>query len=147
MCWAAANLDPAGFDDPLTVDFDRAAKRHIAFASGFHRCLGSHLARMELTVILGALHERIPDYTLDPAHDARLQQHRDPYRRPAAAGVHAALIRATNGRSTARYASASRLQRSWPASAIITSSTDRQRRLPLRRELVARRSRPCGLRG
>jgi cytochrome P450 len=66
VCWAAANLDDAGFDDPLTVDFDRAAKRHIAFASGFHRCLGSHLARMELTVILGALHERIPDYAPDP---------------------------------------------------------------------------------
>jgi cytochrome P450 len=67
VSWAAANLDDAGFDDPLVVDFDRAAKRHIAFASGFHRCLGSHLARMELTVILGALHERIPDYALDPA--------------------------------------------------------------------------------
>ena len=66
VCWAAANLDASGFDDPLTVDFDRSAKRHIAFASGFHRCLGSHLARMELTVILGALHERIPDYALDP---------------------------------------------------------------------------------
>src|SRR6478752_3342490 len=66
VCWAAANLDGDGFDDALTVDFDRAAKRHIAFASGFHRCLGSHLARMELTVILTALHERIPDYALDP---------------------------------------------------------------------------------
>ena len=66
VCWAAANLDPAGFDQPLAVDFDREAKRHIAFASGFHRCLGSHLARMELSVILGALHERIPDYALDP---------------------------------------------------------------------------------
>jgi cytochrome P450 len=66
VCWAAANLDGSGFDDPLAVDFDRAAKRHIAFASGFHRCLGSHLARMELSVILGALHERLPDYALDP---------------------------------------------------------------------------------
>ncbi|HEU5309657.1 MAG TPA: cytochrome P450 [Acidimicrobiia bacterium] len=66
VCWAAANLDGDSFDDPLAVDFDRAAKRHIAFASGFHRCLGSHLARMELSVILGALHERIPDYALDP---------------------------------------------------------------------------------
>ena len=55
-----------GFNEPLAVDFDRAAKRHIAFASGFHRCLGSHLARMELGSILGALHERIPDYALDP---------------------------------------------------------------------------------
>jgi cytochrome P450 len=66
VCWAAANVDGAGFDDPVTVDFDRAAKKHIAFASGFHRCLGSHLARMELTVILTALHDRIPDYALDP---------------------------------------------------------------------------------
>ena len=66
VCWAAANLDRDGFDDALAVDFDRATKRHIAFASGFHRCLGSHLARMELSVILGALHERIPDYALDP---------------------------------------------------------------------------------
>ncbi len=66
VCWAAANLDDDGFGHPLEVDFDRVAKRHIAFASGFHRCLGSHLARMELTVILTALHERIPDYALDP---------------------------------------------------------------------------------
>ncbi len=69
VCWAAANLDGNGFDDPVTVDFDRAAKRHIAFASGFHRCLGSHLARMELSVILGALHDRIPDYALDPEQE------------------------------------------------------------------------------
>ncbi len=69
VTWAAANLDDASFDDPLAVDFDRAAKRHIAFASGFHRCLGSHLARMELTTILGALHDRIPDYAPDPERE------------------------------------------------------------------------------
>ena len=66
VLWAAANLDDESFDDPLAVDFDRAANRHIAFASGFHRCLGSHLARLELRVALTALHERIPDYALDP---------------------------------------------------------------------------------
>ena len=48
VSWAAANLDPAVFPDPLTVDFDRKGNRHIAFASGIHRCLGSHLARLEL---------------------------------------------------------------------------------------------------
>jgi cytochrome P450 len=69
VCWAAANLDPAGFDDPLTVDFDRAAKRHIAFASGFHRCLGSHLARMEMHVALEVWHQRIPDYEIAPGSD------------------------------------------------------------------------------
>jgi cytochrome P450 len=64
--WAAANLDPKFFPEPLTVDFDRPANRHIVFASGFHRCLGSHLARMELRVALGELHRRIPDYGIDP---------------------------------------------------------------------------------
>jgi cytochrome P450 len=66
VMWAAANLDDESFPDPLTVDFDRPTNRHIAFASGFHRCLGSHLARLELRVALTVLHERIPDYALDP---------------------------------------------------------------------------------
>lgn len=66
VCWAAANLDAEGFEQPLDVDFERRGLRHIAFASGFHRCLGSHLARMELKAVLGALHDRIPDYSLDP---------------------------------------------------------------------------------
>jgi cytochrome P450 len=62
--WASANVDPAAFDDPLTVDFDRPANRHIGFASGFHRCLGSHLARMEMVVALEEWHRRIPDYRI-----------------------------------------------------------------------------------
>ena len=66
--WAAANLDPEMFDQPTTVDFHRSPNKHIAFASGFHRCLGSHLARMELRVAMETLHARIPDYALDPAN-------------------------------------------------------------------------------
>ena len=66
MMWSAADLDPEVFDDPLTVDFTRQNNRHIAFASGFHRCLGSHLARTELRVAMEVLHERLPDYGLDP---------------------------------------------------------------------------------
>jgi cytochrome P450 len=66
VVWAAANMDPDVFRDPATVDFGRPDNRHIAFASGFHRCLGSHLARMEIRVALGELHRRIPDYRLDP---------------------------------------------------------------------------------
>jgi cytochrome P450 len=65
--WAAANFDADQFADPTTVDFTRSPNRHLAFASGFHRCLGSHLARMELRVGLATLHQRIPDYELDPA--------------------------------------------------------------------------------
>jgi cytochrome P450 len=66
VIWAAANMDPEVFPDPARVDFDRPNNRHIAFASGFHRCLGSHLARLELRVAMETLHRRIPDYRLDP---------------------------------------------------------------------------------
>jgi cytochrome P450 len=65
VVWAAANMDPGVFPEPATVDFERPNNRHIAFASGFHRCLGSHLARLELRVAMDALHRRIPDYRLD----------------------------------------------------------------------------------
>jgi cytochrome P450 len=70
--WAAANFDETMFDDPTEVDLARAPNRHIAFASGFHRCLGSHLARMELRVALETLHARIPDYRPDPDKAAGL---------------------------------------------------------------------------
>jgi cytochrome P450 len=62
--WAAANVDPTHYDDPLRVDFDRGRTSHIVFASGTHRCLGSHLARMELRIALDELLTRIPDYTV-----------------------------------------------------------------------------------
>ena len=54
ISWSAANLDPVTFPDPLHVDFGRSPNPHIGFASGFHRCLGSHLARMEMRVALEA---------------------------------------------------------------------------------------------
>jgi len=69
ISWHAANLDPEFFADPLTVDFARTPNPHIAFASGFHRCLGSHLARMEMHVALDAWHRRIPDYEIAPGSD------------------------------------------------------------------------------
>ncbi|MAI78739.1 MAG: cytochrome [Deltaproteobacteria bacterium] len=60
----SANVDPHEFDQPELVDFERARNRHIAFGSGPHRCLGSHLARMELKVALEEWHKRIPSYRL-----------------------------------------------------------------------------------
>ena len=60
----SGNTDEAEFSDPHTVDFDRATNRHIAFGGGLHRCLGSHLARLELRVALREFHTRIPDYRL-----------------------------------------------------------------------------------
>ena len=62
----SANTDETAFPDAHCVDFDREANRHIAFGVGPHRCLGSHLARMELRVALEEWHRRIPDYAIKP---------------------------------------------------------------------------------
>jgi len=60
----SANTDEQVWDDVDSVDFDRAENRHLAFGGGAHRCLGSHLARMELRVALEEWHQAIPDYRL-----------------------------------------------------------------------------------
>jgi cytochrome P450 len=61
----AANVDPREFEDADVVDFDRERNRQIAFGGGHHRCLGSHLARMELRVALEEWHRRIPAYRIE----------------------------------------------------------------------------------
>jgi cytochrome P450 len=62
----AANVDEGEFHTPDEALFDREHNRHLAFGGGPHRCLGSHLARLELRVALEQLHERIPDYSIKP---------------------------------------------------------------------------------
>ncbi|MFC4944263.1 cytochrome P450 [Pseudonocardia sp. GCM10023141] len=61
-----AGRDPAEFPDPDTVDFGRISNRHMAFGAGPHRCLGSHLARIEMVIAIEEFHKRIPDYELLP---------------------------------------------------------------------------------
>ena len=61
---ASANTDERAWDDPDAVDFDREGNKHIAFGGGVHRCLGSHLARMELRVALEEWHAAVPEYSL-----------------------------------------------------------------------------------
>lgn len=63
----AANRDPEQFDKPDEVDFTREPNPHLAFGGGRHRCLGSHLARLELRIAMEQIHQRIPDYKLDPS--------------------------------------------------------------------------------
>ncbi len=60
----AANIDPSEFSEADRVVLDRSRNRHLAFGGGPHRCLGSHLARMELRVGLEEWHRRIPDYRI-----------------------------------------------------------------------------------
>ena len=60
----SANTDDAHFRDAQSVDFERERNIHMAFGAGPHRCLGSHLARMELQVAMEEWHKRIPEYAI-----------------------------------------------------------------------------------
>ena len=64
LSFPAANRDPAHFPDADLVVIDREANRHLAFGLGIHRCLGSHLARLEIRVALEAWLARIPEFSL-----------------------------------------------------------------------------------
>jgi cytochrome P450 len=61
----AADLDPKEYADPTSYRLDRESA-HIAFNAGPHRCLGSHLARVELQVLYEELLARVPQFRLDP---------------------------------------------------------------------------------
>ena len=67
LSFPAANRDPAMFPDADKVVIDRKENRHAAFGLGIHRCVGSNLARMEMTVAIEEWLKRIPDFRLDPA--------------------------------------------------------------------------------
>lgn len=62
LSYAAANRDPAVFEDPHRFDITRAnAKRHLAFGAGPHICVGARLAKMQLRALLKQIVTRIPD--------------------------------------------------------------------------------------
>ena len=67
----AANRDPAAFDRADEVIIDREVNRHAAFGLGIHRCVGSHLARMELRVALEVWLAAFPDFSLADAGAVR----------------------------------------------------------------------------
>jgi len=65
----AANRDPEVFPDADRVLIDRAENRHATFGLGIHRCIGSNLARMEITVAIEEWLARIPEFGLaNPEH-------------------------------------------------------------------------------
>jgi cytochrome P450 len=63
----AADLDKNEFPDPDTYSLERENNVHIAFGAGPHRCLGSHLARVEIQILYEELLARIPPFRMDPA--------------------------------------------------------------------------------
>ena len=66
----AAGRDPAVFPDPLRYDVRRSnARHHLAFSFGVHHCLGFNLARLQGTLAVGAILERLPDLELVDASE------------------------------------------------------------------------------
>jgi cytochrome P450 len=68
---AGAGLDAATFADPEQFDLERENKAHIAFGAGPHRCIGSHLARIELQSLYAVVLEKLPPFRLDAKKPAR----------------------------------------------------------------------------
>lgn len=65
LVFGAANLDPERFPEPGKFDLDRpSSAAHLAFGHGIHRCVGEHLARAEMRIVLERVLARIPDYRL-----------------------------------------------------------------------------------
>ncbi|WP_260684349.1 cytochrome P450 [Rhodococcus sp. KBS0724] len=63
----SANRDPRKFPDPDEYILGRTGvNQHLGFGAGAHRCLGMHLARLELQVVLREWHARIPNYRVAP---------------------------------------------------------------------------------
>jgi cytochrome P450 len=80
LSFPAANRDPAAFADAGRVIIDRSPNRHVAFGLGIHRCIGAHLARMEMTVALQEWLARIPEFRL--AQGAVVRWSKGPVRGP-----------------------------------------------------------------
>jgi cytochrome P450 len=63
---ALSGVDERLYDRPLEVDFERGQVAYNTFGNGPHRCVGEHLARMELRVFLEEWFSRMPEVRLDP---------------------------------------------------------------------------------
>lgn len=61
-----ADLDSREYPEAEKFDLHREGKAHIAFNAGPHRCLGSHLARVELQILYEEMLSRLPAFRLDP---------------------------------------------------------------------------------
>ncbi|MFM5915858.1 MAG: cytochrome P450 [Chakrabartia godavariana] len=64
LCYASGNRDEAVFADPFTFNPDRAPNTQIGFGFGGHVCLGQHLARMEMRILMEELLPRLSSVEL-----------------------------------------------------------------------------------
>jgi cytochrome P450 len=66
---ALANRDPLAFEDPHRIDIDRRARGSLSFATGPHHCLGVHLARREIRVVIETVLARLKGLRIQEGED------------------------------------------------------------------------------
>jgi cytochrome P450 len=64
LLFGSGNYDDDKFSDPRDFQIDRRPNSHLAFGHGIHKCVGQHLARLELRVAFEEILRRLPDYEL-----------------------------------------------------------------------------------
>jgi cytochrome P450 len=67
LAYPAANRDPAHFEEPDSVRLDRNNNQHMTFGTGIHKCLGMHLARLELRVAFEEVFRAFDEFHIDPS--------------------------------------------------------------------------------
>lgn len=70
---AVANRDGDERTDPYGISFTRGDNPHVSFGIGVHRCLGSHLARLEMRIVYEEWHRRIPVYRIADGSTPRVK--------------------------------------------------------------------------
>jgi cytochrome P450 len=73
MHFGAANRDPGEFDDPKEFRVDRTPNRHLSFGGGPHRCIGSHVARLNLRIVFEEILSRLHGIRITEGDAPRLR--------------------------------------------------------------------------
>ena len=64
LVYGWANRDQTAFGEPNQLKLNRTPVRHLTFGHGIHLCVGMHLAKLELRIVLEELLTRVPNYEL-----------------------------------------------------------------------------------
>jgi cytochrome P450 len=72
LCLATANREAGQVAHPDEVDLEQSDRNHLSFGGGIHRCLGAHLARRELRLVVEEFHNAIPDYEVAPGFEPEI---------------------------------------------------------------------------
>lgn len=72
LCLATVNRDPELFQSPDDIDLTQTDQAHFTFGGGIHRCLGSHLARRELLLVVEEFLKMIPEFELAKGADPEI---------------------------------------------------------------------------